>query len=311
MQIAEKFLTMLRCPQSGTPLRQGDEGLVSCDGSLHYRISPSGVPLFAEHFCTEDARRQQAHFEKIARIYIDNLAYPHTQEYAAYLDRVFLDVAADAKLGSTAEICCGSGEAFRLLGSRVGSGLGLDISLSMLEVARRTLPEAGQYCFIQGDATSLPLADGQFDSVFIIGGIHHVNDRQRLFHEVFRILKPGGRFYWREPVSDFFLWRWLRALIYRLSPSLDDKTERPLLYEETVPPLENAGFVLKTWQTYGFFGYCLLMNSDVLVFNRTFRHIPGIRGITRLAAKLDHAITSLNAFRRYGLIVIGMAEKPE
>lgn len=311
MQIVEKFLTMLRCPQSGMPLRQGDEGLVSRDGSLHYRISPSGVPLFAEHFCTEDAKRQQAHFEKIARIYIDNLAYPHTQEYAAYLDRAFLDVAADAKLGSTAEICCGSGEAFRLLGSRVGSGLGLDISLSMLEVARRTLPEAGQYCFIQGDATSLPLADGLFDSVFIIGGIHHVNDRQRLFHEVFRILKPGGRFYWREPVSDFFLWRWLRALIYRLSPSLDDKTERPLRYGETVPPLENAGFVLKTWQTYGSFGYCLLMNSDVLVFNRTFRHIPGIRGITRLAAKLDHAITSLNAFRRYGLIVIGMAEKPE
>ena len=311
MQIAEKFLTMLRCPQSGMPLRQGTEGLVSRDGSLRYRISPSGVPLFAERFCTEDAKRQQAHFEKIAGIYIDNLAYPHTQEYAAYLDHAFLDVAADAKLGSTAEICCGSGEAFRLLGNRVGSGLGIDISLSMLEVARRTLPEAGQYCFIQGDATSLPLADSLFDSVFIIGGIHHVNDRQRLFHEVFRILKPGGRFYWREPVSDFFLWRWLRALIYRLSPSLDDKTERPLLYRETVPPLENAGFVLRTWQTYGFFGYCLLMNSDVLVFNRTFRHIPGIRGITRLAAKLDHAITSLNAFRRYGLIVIGMAEKPE
>lgn len=311
MQIAEKFLTMLRCPQSGTPLRQGDQGLVSCDGSLRYRISPSGVPLFAEHFCTEDARRQQAHFEKIAGIYIDNLAYPHTQEYAAYLDRAFLDVAADARLGSTAEICCGSGEAFRLLGSRVGSGLGLDISLSMLEVARRNLPQVGQYCFIQGDATSLPLTDSLFDSVFIIGGIHHVNDRQRLFHEIFRILKPGGRFYWREPVSDFFLWRWLRALIYRLSPSLDDKTERPLLYRETVPPLESAGFVLKSWQTYGFFGYCLLMNSDVLVFNRVFRHIPGIRLFTRLAARLDHAITSLNAFRRYGLIVIGMAEKPE
>ncbi|MFD2450009.1 hypothetical protein ACFSQE_17635 [Vogesella fluminis] len=77
-----------------------------------------------------------------------------------------------------------------------------------------------------------------------------------------------------------------------------------------MPPLENAGFVLKTWQTYGFFGYCLLMNSDVLVFNRAFRYIPRIRLVTRLAARLDHAITSLKPFRRYGLIVIGMVEKP-
>ena len=36
MQIAEKFITMLRCPLSGTPLQQGDHGLASRDGSLLY-----------------------------------------------------------------------------------------------------------------------------------------------------------------------------------------------------------------------------------------------------------------------------------
>jgi hypothetical protein len=56
-----------------------------------------------------------------------------------------------------------------------------------------------------------------------------------LFREVARILKPGGRFYFREPVSDFWPWHMLRRVIYRISPSLDHLTERPLRYDETAP----------------------------------------------------------------------------
>lgn len=309
MNLASRFVDMLRCPISGKRLFQDGHCVTSLDGDISYRISPSGIPLFAEECCTEDARRQQVHFEKISRKYIENLAYPHTQEYMSYLDGVFLDVSADANLSCTAEICCGSGEAFRLLGERVDSGIGVDISLSMLDVARFFLKDE-RYCFVQGDATNLPLSDGLFDSVFIMGGIHHVNDREKLFSEIYRILKPGGRFYWREPVSDFFLWRWLRAVIYRLSPSLDDKTERPLLYDETVPFLEKAGLLLKHWETCGFFGYCILMNSDVLIFNRFFRYIPAIRHLTRIMAKLDGWVVRHRWLKRAGLIVIGMAEKP-
>jgi hypothetical protein len=42
---------------------------------------------------------------------------------------------------------------------------------------------------------------------------------------------------------------------------------------------------LTSWKTYGFLGFCLLMNSDVLIFNRLFRFIPGIRAITRAFAR--------------------------
>src|SRR5262249_53998825 len=157
-------------------------------------------------------------------------------------------------------------------------GVGVDVSLSMLEAARRDLP-ADRIKLMQGDATSLPLASGRFDTVVMLGGIHHVSDRKRLFSEVQRILKPGGRFLWREPVSDFSPWRAIRAMIYRLSPTLDHETERPLLWRETVEPLEAAGLRLEAWRTCGFLGFCLLMNSDVLVVNRVFRFVPGIRGL--------------------------------
>ena len=82
-------------------------------------------------------------------------------------------------------------------------------------------------------------AGESFDHACIFGGIHHVNDRMALFSEIHRILEPGGRLLYREPVSDFFVWQALRSVIYRLSPALDHKTERPLTYEETVPLLED------------------------------------------------------------------------
>lgn len=309
MTVSEAFLSLLRCPVSNQPVREEAGSLVAVSLPARYRITPSGIPLFAEASCSGDARRQQAHYDRIAEKYLANLAYPHTQEYLNYLDRAFLEELGDGELGTCAEICCGGGEAFQLLGTRVGRGIGVDVSVSMLEAAR-TKFAADHYFFAQGDATSLPLGDGVLDTVFIFGGIHHVNDRATLFREIFRVLKPGGKFYWREPVSDFFLWRWLRAIIYRVSPTLDSETERPLIFRETDEPLKNAGLQLKSWKTFGFFGYCLLMNSDVLVFNRALRFLPGIRGFTRLATRMDDWTVRLPGMGRNGLIVVGMAEKP-
>jgi len=179
----------------------------------------------------------------------------------------------------------------------------------MLEAGRAKLPDE-RFCFIHADATALPIADGSLDAVFTLVGIHHINNRIQLFRELFRVLKPGGRFYWREPVCDFLLWRLLRAIIYRLSPILDCATERPLRRFETVPCLEQAGFHVTSWRTYGFLGYCLFMNSDVLVFNRLFRFIPGIRTLTRLMTRLDDLMTTLPGLRRAGLQVVGVAERP-
>jgi ubiquinone/menaquinone biosynthesis C-methylase UbiE len=306
--IDPQVVQMLRCPLSGKSLSEEGEWLIS-EGSMHkYRITHSGIPLFATEFCSKEARSQQEHYDRIAGDYIANLGYPHTQEYTNYLDAALLDHIKDATLDTIAEICCGKGEAFQLLGSRIGRGIGVDVSVSMLEVARKELPQKN-FFFLQGDATLLPLKENQFDSVFMLGGIHHVLDRERLFAEIFRILKPGGRLYWREPVSDFFLWRWLRAIIYRVSPMLDHNTERPLLYKEILPPLEKAGFQLKAWNTYGFLGFCFLMNSDVLVFNRLFRFLPGVRGFTKMMTCLDDWTVRLPGLRRAGLQVVGIAEK--
>src|SRR5262249_51106109 len=150
-----------------------------------------------------------------------------------------------------------------------------------------------------------PLAPESVDTVIMLGGIHHVPQRERLFLEVARILKPRGRFIFREPVSDFWLWRTLRAVIYRLSPMLNHDTERPLRYHETVPVMERAGLRPLQYRSHGFLGFCLFMNSDVLFFNRLFRFVPGIGAITRISARIDEAILRLPGLGRAGLQVVG------
>lgn len=304
------FIDKLCCPQTRQPLHVSANSLVAADGHISYPITETGIPLFAQSFCSVDAEKQKEHYDKVANAYITNLGYPHTQEYMAYLDRVFLERVVGADMKDVAEICCGQGEAFALLSDRIECGIGVDISPAMLEVARSRFSKSKNIAFVQGDATTLPLADQQFSSVFMLGGIHHVSNRQALFREVFRILRPRGKFYWREPVSDFFLWKWLRSIIYKLSPMLDAETERPLLWHETVPPLKQSGFCLTEWHTYGFLGFCIFMNSDVLIFNRAFRFIPGIRFITRAATRFDEWMLRIPGLTRAGLQVVGVAEKP-
>src|SRR5204863_8034159 len=126
---------------------------------------------------TDEARIQQAHYDRIAATYVANLGYPHTQEYMAYFDRAVLE-QIDGPLDVVAEICCGAGEACWLLRDRVGEAVGVDISTAMLDHARRRLPDP-RFEFVQGDACQLPLADAAVDAVFMLGAVHHVNDRAR------------------------------------------------------------------------------------------------------------------------------------
>ncbi len=303
------FLDILRCPISGSQLDFIGGKLRTFDGRYEYATDEFGIPLFAEEFCDQDAYIQQQHYDRVSSLYLRNLTYPHTQEYMAFLDRVLLELVDYSNLGTVRAICCGHGEAFLMLDKYITKGVGVDVSHQMLRAAasRHGSPDK---IFVQGDATRLPLVEGCIDTVFILGGIHHVNDRLRLFEEISRILKPGGLIYFREPVSDFAPWRWIRKLIYRLSPSLDHETERPLLFSETVPPLTKAGLKLEVWRTCGFFGFCIFMNSDILIINRLFRFIPGIRFLVRLSTYLDEMILKLPWMRRNGLQVIAKALKP-
>jgi SAM-dependent methyltransferase len=304
-----KIVALLRCPKSGADLTLQDGLLVARGTSYRYAITPSGIPLLADGVLSADGEAQRDHYDDLATSYLTNLAYPHTREYMARLDCALLAVAGSASLGTVAEICCGSGEGLQLLGSRVALGVGVDVSTRMLEAAVVSAHGELTRGFVQGDATRLPLHSGAFDTVVMLGGIHHVNDREALFSELARILRPGGRLIFREPVDDFFVWRTIRAVIYRTAASLHADTEHPIRYRATVDALARAGFALTDWRTYGFAAYGFLMNSDVLPINRLWQYVPGVRSLTRAAARVDDLALRLPGLSGAGVIAIGAAAK--
>ncbi|MER7178269.1 class I SAM-dependent methyltransferase [Streptomyces hyaluromycini] len=119
------------------------------------------------------------------------------------LDRALL--AAYAELvgagGTVADLGCGPGRVTARLAGLGLSVFGLDLSASMLAVARRENPGLR---FVQGSMLELAVADGALDGVVCwYSSIHTPDDRLPvLFGEFRRVLRPGGRLLLAFQVGD-------------------------------------------------------------------------------------------------------------
>jgi ubiquinone/menaquinone biosynthesis C-methylase UbiE len=69
------------------------------------------------------------------------------------------------------------------------------MTLEMLAKARRAADELGpeNVELVEADAEHLPFPDASFDVVISNGVIDLVPDKEAVFAEIFRVLRPGGR----------------------------------------------------------------------------------------------------------------------
>jgi arsenite methyltransferase len=76
-----------------------------------------------------------------------------------------------------------------------GHVTGIDMTPEMLAKARAAAEEMGaeNVEFVESEAEQLPFADGSFDVVISNGVIDLIPDKDAVFGELLRVLKPGGR----------------------------------------------------------------------------------------------------------------------
>jgi SAM-dependent methyltransferase len=97
------------------------------------------------------------------------------------------------------DVGCGAGIDSLIAAKKVGSEgrvIGVDMTPSMLEKARRAAKEAGLAGvveFREGYAEELPIDDGWADVVISNGVLNLMPDKAAALEEMSRVLKPGGR----------------------------------------------------------------------------------------------------------------------
>ena len=112
--------------------------------------------------------------------------------------RAAVEAVAAAPDDRLLDVACGTGLVSRALVERWGCHVvGLDQSASMLGRARAMLAQdprlADRIDLVEGEAESLPFADGEFDHLTFTYLLRYVDDPAATLRELARVVKPGGR----------------------------------------------------------------------------------------------------------------------
>lgn len=147
---------------------------------------------------------------------------------------------------SVLDVGSGVGGPARFLAARHGCQvMGVDLSPPFVEAARYLTARTGQQDLVSFEVASaleLPFADRSFDAVLLQHVAMNISDRARLYREIMRVLKRGGRFATFDVVlkggEPHYPLPWART----------PATSFLLGADETRAAIEAAGFHTLTWQ---------------------------------------------------------------
>jgi ubiquinone/menaquinone biosynthesis C-methylase UbiE len=207
----------------------------------HYRATglTERLKTVLTAFGPEDQRLTPQHLSALDQF--------HTRGLAATADLAKLaGITADM---SVLDVGSGVGGPARFLAATHGCKvIGIDLSEPFVEAARyltmRT-GQDGQVAFEAGDALNLPFGDSHFGVVFLQHVAMNIADRSRLYREIRRVLKSGGKFATFDVVSNegeagepHYPVPWART----------PATSFLISAEATQTAIEPAGFRTSAWQ---------------------------------------------------------------
>ena len=173
----------------------------------------------------------------------------HTRGLAATTELAKLaGITADM---SVLDVGSGVGGPARFLAATCGCRVtGVDLSEPFVDAARYLTGRTGQsgrVSFQVASALELPFDDGRFDTVLLQHVAMNISDRARLYREIHRVLKSGGRFATYDVVLNSEALN-SDAPHYPVPWARTPATSFLLTAAATREVIEPAGFRVLTWQ---------------------------------------------------------------
>ena len=207
---------------------------------------------------------------------------------------IFVRLSGLPRGARVVDLGCGSGVFTNLLQARGYRCSGVDLSPKLIAIARAQFSGIE---FLEGDIERLPFTDASFDGVLLSGVLHHLPERSRCAAEVFRILRPGGKFVAFDPnrMNPFmYLYRDRSSPFY--SSVGVTANERPVLAGEIAATFREAGFRVGTEFLSGL----------------KYRYIASgaVRWLLPLYNAIDSGLFTPGFMRQFRAFVFSFGEKP-
>jgi len=94
---------------------------------------------------------------------------------------------------------------------------GIEISANMIKLAEKNANEYGlssRVNYVMGDSSNMPFSDNTFAGVFTNGSLHEWSQPEKIFNEIYRVLKPQGIYFISDMRRDMnFVIKWFMKAI--------------------------------------------------------------------------------------------------
>jgi SAM-dependent methyltransferase len=192
-----------------------------------------------------------AHSTAQTKTFFDNCAvayseqHGHPQSLLNYRISLIRKYAQPCRDDVVLDLGCGNGHHLFALAEEIVQGIGIDLSSSMIEVAQAHLRNSslqGKLTFLVDNGEEIcTIPEHSIDLVICIGALEHMLDQWAVMSNVYRLLKPRGRFFCLTPHGGYL---WYQALAPWLG--MDTKhlsTDKFLKRQELENLLKESGFL--------------------------------------------------------------------
>jgi sarcosine/dimethylglycine N-methyltransferase len=274
---------------------------------------------------TEQGRRVADHWSRLAITYEGALAALAKRGISSNTVRVedlhSLDmmhmggVAATDLLASAAKISagqevldvgCGVGGPARRIASKYGAAVwGVELSETLYETAvkfTQLVDLSERVRFKRGSVLALPFADGAFDVVVMQHVAMQISEKEQLFHELARVINPGGRLAMHEIFSGE------GALRYPLAWATEPSMSALEPFAACAVRLSRAGFTVGEFDDHSEDGR-KVHEANIASYREALSRAEGTRGFSievveaRLRASEAMEFNLCNGSLKVGMVV--------